>query len=482
MAYEDLREFIRILEKNKELKRISTSVSSDQEITEITDRVCKAGGPALLFENVDDGKIPVLINALGSRRRMALALEVEHIDQVAERLTEWLDFKSPTGLLEKVKMLPKLAELGKYFPKVVKSGKCQEVIKRAGEFSLFDFPILKCWEADGGRFITLPLVFTRNPRTSARNCGMYRMQVYDETTTGMHWQIHKHGAAHHRELEKRGVERMEVAAAIGAEPITTFAATLPLPDDLDEMIFASFLREKPIEMVKCISVDLEVPASAEIVLEGFVDPSERRIEGPFGDHTGFYTLEEPYPVFHVTAVTHRKNPIYQTTIVGKPPMEDCWMGQAIIRITLPVLKRQLPEIVDMNLPFEGVFHNLVLVSIRKQYPGHARKIMNAIWGQGQAMFSKCIVVVDDDVDVQNPSEVAWKVLNNIDPERDIQFILGPVDVLDHAARETGYGSKMGIDATRKWKGEGFTRRWPRENNVSEEVKQIVDAKWNKLGL
>ena len=482
MAYEDLREFIKVLEKNKELKRISASVSSDQEITEITDRVCKAGGPALLFENVDDGKIPVLINALGSRRRMALALEVNHVDQVAERLTEWLDFKSPTGLLEKVKMLPKLAELGKYFPKVVKTGKCQEVIKREGEFSLFDFPILKCWEADGGRFITLPLVFTRNPRTGARNCGMYRMQVYDETTTGMHWQIHKHGAAHHRELEKRGVERMEVAVAIGAEPITTFAATLPLPDDLDEMIFASFLREKPIEMVKCVSVDLEVPANAEIVLEGYVDPSERRIEGPFGDHTGFYTLEEPYPVFHVTAVTHRKNPIYQTTIVGKPPMEDCWMGQAIIRITLPVLKRQLPEIVDMNLPFEGVFHNLVLVSIRKQYPGHARKIMNAIWGQGQAMFSKCIVVVDDDVDVQNPSEVAWKVLNNIDPERDIQFMMGPVDVLDHASRETGYGSKMGIDATRKWKGEGFTRRWPRENNVSEEVKKLVDAKWKKLGL
>jgi 4-hydroxy-3-polyprenylbenzoate decarboxylase len=482
MAYEDLREFIRVLEKHQELKRITVPVASDQEITEITDRVCKAGGPALLFENVDDGKMPVLINALGSRRRMALALEVEHVDQVAARLTEWLDFKSPTGLLEKVKMLPKLAELGKYFPKTVKAGKCQGVIKRAGEFSLFDFPILKCWEADGGRFITLPLVFTRNPRTGARNCGMYRMQVYDETTTGMHWQMHKHGAAHHREQEKRGAERMEVAVAIGAEPITTFAAALPLPDDLDEMIFASFLREKPIEMVKCVSVDLEVPASAEIVLEGYVDPAERRIEGPFGDHTGFYTLEEPYPVFHVTTVTQRKNPIYQTTIVGKPPMEDCWMGWAIIRITLPVLKRQLPEIVDMNLPFEGVFHNLMLVSIRKQYPGHARKIMNAIWGLGQAMFTKCIVVVDDDVDVQKPGEVVWKVLNNIDPERDIQFMLGPIDVLDHAAREMGFGSKMGIDGTRKWKGEGFTRRWPRENNVSAEVKQMVNEKWKRFGL
>jgi 4-hydroxy-3-polyprenylbenzoate decarboxylase len=326
------------------------------------------------------------------------------------------------------------------------------------------------------------MVFTRNPRTGKRNCGMYRMQVYDEKTTGMHWQIHKHGAAHHRDQEKRGADRMEVAVAIGAEPITNFAATLPLPDDLDEMIFASFLREKPIEMVKCVSIDMEVPATSEIVLEGYVDPAERMTEGPFGDHTGYYTLEEPYPVFHVTAVTHRKNPIYQTTIVGRPPMEDCWMGWTIIRVTLPVLKRQFPEIVDMNLPFEGVFHNLMLVSIRKQYPGHARKIMNAIWGLGQAMFTKCIVVVDEDVNVQDPAEVVWKVLNNIDPERDIQFMLGPIDVLDHSARQIGFGSKMGIDGTRKWKGEGFDRRWPKENNTSAEVKRIVDEKWKKLGL
>ena len=483
MAYEDLREFIKVLERNKELKRISMPVSSDQEITEITDRVCKSSNNvALLFENVDNGKVPVLMNAFGSKRRMELALEVNSIEDISHRFTEWLDFKSPTGLLEKVKMLPKLAEIGKYFPKVVKSGKCQEVIKREGEFSLLDFPILKCWEADGGRFITFPMVFTKNPRNGSRNCGMYRMQVYDEKTTGMHWQIHKHGAAHHRDLENRGVEKMEVAVAIGGDPLTTFAATLPLPDDLDEMIFASFLREKPIEMVKCISVDLEVPANAEIVLEGYVDPAERRIEGPFGDHTGFYTLEEPYPVFHVTAVTHRKNPIYQATIVGKPPMEDCWMGWAITRVTLPVMKRQFPEIVDVSLPFEGVFHNCMIISIRKQYPGHARKIMNAIWGLGQAMFTKCIVIVDEDVDVQNHSEVAWKTFNNIDPERDIQFVMGPIDVLDHASREMGYGSKMGVDATRKWKAEGFHRRWPRENNTSTEVQKIVDDKWKKLGL
>ncbi len=483
MAYEDLREFIKVLERNKELKRITAPVSSDQEITEITDRVCKSSSNvALLFENVDNGKVHVLMNAFGSKRRMELALEVNSIEDISHRFTEWLDFKSPTGLLEKVKMLPKLAEIGKYFPKVVKSGKCQEVIKREGEFSLFDFPILKCWEADGGRFITFPMVFTKNPKNGMRNCGMYRMQVYDEKTTGMHWQIHKHGAAHHRDLENRGVQKMEVAVAIGGDPLTTFAATLPLPDDLDEMIFASFLREKPIEMVKCVSVDLEVPANAEIVLEGYVDPSERRIEGPFGDHTGFYTLEEPYPVFHVTAVTHRKNPIYQATIVGKPPMEDCWMGWAITRVTLPVMKRQFPEIVDVSLPFEGVFHNCMIISIRKQYPGHARKIMNAIWGLGQAMFTKCIVIVDEDVDVQNHSEVAWKTFNNIDPERDIQFVMGPIDVLDHASREMGYGSKMGVDATRKWKAEGFNRRWPRENNTSTEVQKIVDDKWKKLGL
>jgi 4-hydroxy-3-polyprenylbenzoate decarboxylase len=484
MAYADLREFIKVLDKNGELKRISLPVSSDQEITEVTDRVSKSTGhnKALLFENVDGGEIPVLINALGSRRRMELALEVDDVEDVAARLTEWLDFKSPEGLLEKVKMLPKLAELGKYFPRTVKSGPCQEVIKDQGEFSLFDFPILRCWEADGGRFITFPMVITRNPRTGKRNCGMYRMQVYDGETTGMHWQIHKHGAAHHRDEERRGTERMEVAVAIGAEPITNFAATLPLPDDLDELIFASFLREKPIEMVKCVSLDLEVPATAEIILEGYVDPSERRMEGPFGDHTGFYTLEEPYPVFHVTAVTHRKKPIYQTTIVGRPPMEDYWMGWAITRITLPVLKRQLPEIVDMYLPPEGIFHNLMLISIRKQYPGHARKIMNAIWGLGQAMFTKCIVVVDEDVNVQDPSEVAWKVLNNIDPERDIQFMFGPIDVLDHAARQTGFGSKMGIDGTRKWKAEGFDRRWPKENSTSPEVKRMVDEKWKKLGL
>jgi 4-hydroxy-3-polyprenylbenzoate decarboxylase len=484
MAYADLREFIRALERHNELKRIKLPVSSDQEITEITDRVSKLkdNNKALLFENVDGGKMPLLINAFGSKRRMEIALDVDSVDDIAERLTEWLDFKSPTGLLAKVKMLPKLAELGKYFPRTVKSGPCQEIVKREGEFNLFDFPVLKCWEADGGRFITFPMVFTRNPRTGARNVGMYRLQLYDEKTTGMHWQIHKHGAAHHRELEKRGANLMPVAVAIGGDPMTTFAATLPLPDDLDEMIFASFIREKPIELVKCVSVDLEVPAMAEIVLEGYVDPSERRIEGPFGDHTGFYTLEEPYPVFHVTTVTHRRNPIYQTTIVGKPPMEDCYMGWAITRITLPVLKRQFPEIVDMCLPFEGVFHNLMLISIRKQYPGHARKIMNAIWGLGQAMFTKCIVVVDEDVDVQNYGEVVWKALNNIDPERDIQFMLGPVDVLDHAARQIGFGSKMGIDGTRKWKNEGFERRWPRENKTSDEVKRMVDAKWKKLGL
>jgi len=481
MAYNDLRGFIKALEKNKELKRIDVEVDCDLEIAEITDRVCKQGGPALLFENVRGYKIPVLINTLGSQRRMQLALEVDSYEAIAERITELLDFKSPQGLIEKIKLIPRLAELGSFFPKMVKDGPCKEVILREGEFSLFDFPIIKCWPQDAGRFITFPLVFSRNPVTGKRNCGVYRMQVFDEKTTAMHWQIHKHGASHFRQHLRDG-RRMEVAVAIGAEPVTAFAGVLPLPDDLDEMLFAGFLREKPVEMVRCETVDIEVPAEAEIVLEGYVDTDEMRMEGPFGDHTGFYTLQEPYPVFHVTCVTHRKKPIYMTTIVGKPPMEDCWMAQAIERIFLPLFKRQFPEVVDMHLPFEGVFHNLMIISIRKAYPGHARKIMHAIWSLGQAMFTKCIVVVDDDVDPHDIKTVVWRVLNNIDPERDIQFTLGPVDVLDHAARLIGYGSKMGIDGTKKWKSEGFTREWPDEIRMSREIKEIVDAKWKRLGL
>lgn len=481
MAYDDIRDFIKALEKAGELKRISLEVSPLLEISEITDRVCKKGGPALLFEKVKGHQMPVLINAFGSRRRMEIALEVSGYKEIADRVTELLDFKSPQGFIEKIKMLPKLAELGRFFPKIVRSGPCKEVIQK-DNFSLYDLPVLQCWPNDGGRFITLPMVFSRNPLTGKRNCGMYRMQVLDERTTAMHWQLHKHGASHFREHSKRSNQPMPVAVAIGSEPITTFAATLPLPDDLDEMLFAGFLRSSAVEMVKCETNDLEVPASAEIVLEGYVDPNDMRIEGPFGDHTGFYTPKEPYPAFHVTAITRRKDPIYSTIIVGRPPMEDCYLGEAIEHIFLPLFQRQFPEVVDMHMPFEGVFHNLMIVSIRKAYPGHARKIMSAVWGLGQAMFTKCIIVVDEGVPVRDPSYVLWYVLNNIDPERDIQFTMGPIDVLDHASRLPAYGSKMGIDATQKWAAEGFTRDWPEQLEMSEEIKKLVDSKWADLRL
>ena len=481
MAYNDLRDFIKALEKNNELKRIPFEVDPVLEITEFADRAVKSGGPALLFEKPKGSTMPVLINAFASMRRMEIALEVASCDEVAARIAEFIEMKMPEGLMGKLKMLPKLAEMGSFFPKIVAKGACQEVVKK--EFSLFDYPVLKCWPEDGGRFVTLPLVFSRNPDTGKRNCGMYRVQIFDERTTGMHWQTHKQGAEHYRRMKASGKEtRMPVAVAIGADPAVMYSAILPLPPELDEMMIAGFLRSSPVEMVKCKTNDLEVPACAEIVLEGYVELGELRTEGPFGDHTGFYSLADEYPVFHVECVTQRKDPIYATTIVGPPPMEDFYMGKAIERIFLPLMRMQLPEVRDICMPAEGVFHNLILVSMRKSYPGHARKVMSAIWGLGQAMFSKCIVVVDEDVDVQNVREVAWKALNNIDPERDIQFTMGPVDSLDHASRLINYGSKMGVDATRKWPGEGFTREWPGVITMSAEVKARVDLLWKKAGL
>ena len=482
MPHNDLRDFVSALEKAGELKRVREEVDPILEITEIADRSVKNGGPALLFENPRDSKIPVLINSMASMRRMEIALGVDSVEDVAGRIAEMIQMKTPQGLVGKLKMLPKLAELGSFFPKEVSSGPCQEVVKQE-DFSLYDYPVLTCWPQDGGPFITLPLVFSRNPVTGKRNCGMYRLQVYDERTTGMHWQTHKQGAEHYRRLLAEGrQEKMEVAVAIGSDPATMFSAILPLPPDLDEMMFAGFLRGRPVEMVKCKTVDLEVPANAEIVLEGYVNLGELRTEGPFGDHTGFYSLEDDYPVFHVTCVTQRKKPIYATTIVGPPPMEDFYMGKTIERVFLPLMRMQLPEVVDMAMPAEGIFHNLMLISIRKSFPGHARKVMSQIWGLGQAMFTKCIVVVDHDVNVHDYSEVAWKALNNIDPERDIQFTMGPIDSLDHASRLPNYGSKMGIDATRKWPGEGFTRPWPDVIRMSEEVRRRVDELWKQAGL
>ena len=532
MAYDDLRDWIKALDRAGELKRIRTEADPILEIAEITDRVSKSkskdsknkdgviGGKALLFENLKGYPgSELLINQFGSARRMRLALDVDELDQISDRIRAFTDVKSPQGFLDKVKMLPMLAEMGKFFPKTVPTGPCKEVIKR-DNFSLLDFPILQCWPQDGGRFITLPCVITRDPKTGKRNVGMYRMQVYDERTTGMHWQRQKVAAEHYRDhmrqastntegapakpsfglsgrsaavdimarssggsIQPQGDRpsgKMEVAVAIGTDPALTFSAIVPAPPDVEEYIVAGFLRQKPIELVKCETVDLEVPANAEIILEGYVNLDELRTEGPFGDHTGFYSLEDEYPVFHVTCITHRKNPIYATTVVGKPPQEDAWMGKAVERIFLPLMKLTIPELVDVNLPIEGVFHNLMLVSIRKSYPGQARKVMNAIWSLGQAMFTKCIIVVDEDVDVQDIADVTLKVLNNIDPERDIQFTMGPVDSLDHAARLANYGSKMGIDATRKWSTEGFARPWPDEITMDPKVRAQVDAKWKAL--
>jgi 4-hydroxy-3-polyprenylbenzoate decarboxylase len=427
--------------------------------------------------------------------------------------------KSPQGFLDKLKMLPLLTEAGKFFPHTVPTGPCKEVIKR-DNFSLLDFPILQCWPKDGGRFITLPCVTTRDPKSGKRNLGMYRMQVYDERTTGMHWQRQKNAAEHARERMRAAMSdhvatavsaapatdaaraavdimarssggsvlaegdrpsgKMEVAVAIGTDPVVTFASIVPAPPEIEEYLVAGFLRGAPVDLVKCETVDLDVPATSEIVLEGYINLDELRSEGPFGDHTGFYSLEDLYPVFHVTCITHRKDPIYAATIVGKPPQEDAYMGKAVERIFLPLMKLTIPELVDINMPVEGVFHNLMIVSIKKSYPGQARKVMNAVWSLGQAMFTKCIIVVDEDVNVQDLPDVTLKVFNHIDPERDIQFTMGPVDSLDHASRLPDFGSKMGVDATRKWASEGFTRPWPDEIVMDAKTKALVDSKWKSL--
>ena len=479
MAYRDLNEFISDLEKKGELLHIKQPVSPYLEITEITDRVCKEHGPALLFENVRGYNIPVLTNAFGSYRRMCLALGVNRLEEIGEEIDHFFQAEAPDSLIKKLKLIPKLKRLSNVFPKLVKKAPCQEVVLMDKDVDLGKFPILHCWPKDGGPFITLPLVFTKHPITGVRNVGMYRLQVYDKNTTGMHWHPHKGGAQHYRVSERLG-KRLEVAVAIGPDPATTYAATAPLPEDMDEILFSGFIRNEPVEMVRCITIDHEVPAHSQIILEGYVEPYERRLEGPFGDHTGYYSLPDEYPVFHITCITHRKDLIYPATIVGRPPMEDCYMAKATERIFLPLIKKQLPEIIDINLPIEGVFHNLALVSIDKRYPGHAKKVMHALWGLGQMMFTKIIIVFDKEVDVQNISEALWRLGNNIDPKRDIVFSEGPVDALDHAAPQPLFGSKMGIDATRKWKEEGFKRQWPDVIEMDKEIKEKIDHLWKKL--
>ncbi len=482
MAYKDQHEFIKRLEQAGELKRIGRRISPHLEITEIATRVMHAGGPALLFENVEACELPVSINLMGSKHRMALALGVEDVEQIAARIESLISTKVPESLLGKLALLPKLRELAAYPPRTVKDGPVHEVVERDSDVDLGRLPILTCWPQDGGPYLTLPQVITRSPATGMRNVGMYRMQVFDRNTTGMHWHLHKHGARHF-EQARRLETRLPVAVALGGDPALTYAATAPLPETIEEYLFAGFLRKAPVELTSAVTVDLEVPAAADIVLEGYVDPAEPlRREGPFGDHTGFYSLEDDYPVFHVTAVTRRRDAIYPATVVGPPPMEDYWMGHATERIFLPLLRLVVPEIVDCHMPPFGVFHNLVFVSIRKSYPGQAFKVMHALWGQGLMMLAKVIVVVDEEVNVSDPSEAWWAALNNIDPRRDTIFTPGPVDALDHASGLAHFGSKMGIDGTRKLPEEGFRRPWPDRIVMSEEVREKVDRMWKELGL
>ena len=481
MSFKDLQSFIKELEKKGELKRITVEVDPELEITEITDRVSKNHGPALLFENVKGSKYPLLINAMGSYDRMAMALGVDKINDIGNDIEEFIDMSNYMGLMNKFKSLPRLTRMASVFPiKLPTKGACQEVINH--EPDLTELPVLKCWPEDGGKFITLPLVITKDPETGIQNMGMYRMQVYDKNTTGMHWHWHKDGREIYEQYRKLD-GKMPISVVLGCDPAITYAATAPLPKMVDEMMFAGFLRKRPINMVKSITNDIYVPADAEFVIEGYVDVNEElRREGPFGDHTGYYSLADDYPVFHVTCITSKKNPVYPTTIVGKPPMEDCYMGKATERIFLPLLKMMNPEIIDINFPLEGVFHSCVIISIKKKFPGHANKIMNAVWGMGQMMYTKMVIVVDEDVDPQDVSTVAWKVFNNIDAKRDLVISEGPLDVLDHAADIPFFGSRLGIDATKKWPSEGHGREWPNDIEMSDKIKKQVDQRWEEYGI
>ena len=490
MAFKDLREFIRLLEERDQLVRIRVPVSPELEITEIADRVVKgppAQNKALLFEQVTGSTVPLLINAFGSAQRMAWALGVESLDDLGRNLEKVLDLTMPRTLGEKLRRGLEMLDVARIGPRIVKSGLCQEVVETENP-TLDWLPILKCWPGDAGRYITLPQVVTRDPVTGRRNVGMYRLQLFDAGAPGrppllgMHWQRHKGGAEHERVARERGVERIPAAVVLGGDPAEIWCASAPLPPDVDEYLLAGWLRGRPVHLVRCVTQPLEVPADAEIVIEGYVDPHEHRLEGPFGDPTDFYTPAEPFPVFHVTAVTHRREPIYPTTVVGRPPMEDYWMGKATERLFLPLMRLFLGEIVDVNMPAEGVFHNLVIVSIRKRYPGHPRKVIHGLWGLGLMMLAKAIVVVDHDVNVHDLSEVAWRVLGNVDWRRDVVIVEGPVDHLDHSAVRHSYGGKIGVDATAKGPEDGHERGWPDEIVMSPEIKALVDRRWDEYGI
>ncbi|UCG23446.1 MAG: menaquinone biosynthesis decarboxylase [Chloroflexota bacterium] len=487
MAYKNLGEFIERLDAAGELVRVSAAVSRDLEISEITDRISK--GPAdrnkaLLFERVEGYDIPLLINAFGNERRMAMALGVESLADLRRNLATLIDMRLPEGMGAS---LGRVAELFSAFravglkPSRVRKGPCQEVI-HVDDASLDMVPALQCWPDDGGRYITLMQVITRDPQTNQRNVGMYRVQVFDQKTAAMHWQRHKGGAEHERLANKLGQERIPTAVVLGGDPAQMWCASAPLPPGIDEYLLAGWLRGKPVDFVRCITQPLQVPADAEIVIEGYVDPSDQRIEGPFGDHTGYYTPADYFPTFHVTAITHRENPIYPTTLVGRPPMEDYWMGKATERLFLPLMQLFQGEIVDVNMPAEGVFHNLIIVSIRKRYPGHPFKVCYGLWGLGLMMLTKAIVVVDAGVDVHDLSEVAWRVLGNVDWRRDVTIVDGPTDQLDHSSIRDSFGGKIGIDATAKDKEDGHERGWPQELVMSPEIRALVDKKWSSYGF
>jgi 4-hydroxy-3-polyprenylbenzoate decarboxylase len=473
----DLRDWIALLEREGELVRVSAEVDPKLEVTEIVDRTVRAGGPALLFENPKGSGIPLLINQFGTEKRMCLAFGVESLDDIAARLGDILEMQPPDGLAAKVRGLKTLKSIADSRPKVVKRGASQEVVLRGDEVDLGRLPVQTCWPGDAGPFITLPAVITRDPRTGQRNVGMYRMQVLGPRSTAMHWQIHKDGRADYLFTEGR----MEVAVALGLDPISAYSASAPLPKHIDEFMMAGFLRGEPLELVKGVTVDLEVPADAEIVLEGYIDKGELADEGPFGDHTGYYTPAEEFPVFNVTAITMRKDAIYPSIVVGKPPQEDAWLGKATERIFLPAVKMTVPEIVDYDLPVAGAFHNLCIVSIKKAFPGHAKKVMHAIWGLGMLSLTKGIVVVDAHVDVHDYAQVMFYVGANVDPKRDVVITEGPLDHLDHAPTLQFVGGKIGIDATAKGPLEG-TREWPPEIEMSGEVRDLVDRRWAEYGI
>ena len=481
--------FIEALDRVGELVRVRDRVSLDLEVTEIADRMMKqpGGGKALLFEqpilmNGEPSPFPVGINLFGSMRRMSMALGVERLDDVGARITELIQTKPPQGIVAKLALLPKLLELSKFPPRSERgAAACQEVVWRGADVNLDRLPLMKCWPEDGGAYITVPMVITRDPKRGIRNVGMYRIMQTGRDTLAMHWQRHKVGAAHWRDMAERG-ETMPVCIAIGADPPSMYSASAPLPPTIDEFLFAGFLRKAPVKLTKALTCDLDVPAEADFVIEGHIDPRVPLVtEGPFGDHTGFYSLADLYPQVQVTAITMRRNPVFPATIVGRPPMEDFYLGHATERIFLPLLKLTIPEIVDYHMPAEGIFHNLVFVSIRKEYPGQAFKVMNALWGQGLMSLAKVLVIVDEWVNVRNKEEAWWVALNNIDPERDARFTMGPMDVLDHSSRAFTYGSKLGLDGTRKLPEEGFTRDWPRVIEMDPSVKRRMDDLWRRIG-